>query len=107
MTFFNRFYQFISGGIRKLLIAAFVLFMVVLLSGGVGAFTVYVGGADSQGEAVFAVTAPFFGGFVLIGFFGLLYLFRNRQSGECLYGFLIVLFCYGGIEVLFKACGGS
>lgn len=92
---------------KRLLIVTVIFFVIFLLSGGLAACRDYMFGADSASEVAFAVTAPFFGGFILIGFFGLLYIFRNRQSGECLYGFLIVLFCYGGIEVLFRACGGS
>ena len=92
--------------IRKLLIATAILFTVFLLAGGLGVFQTYVYGASSIMEYRYAVIAPFFGGFVLIGFFGLLYVYRNRGSAECLYGFLIVGFCYGGIEVLLRACGG-
>jgi hypothetical protein len=91
---------------KKLLIATVILFVVFLLACGVGAFNAYTYGASSSSEAVFAVSAPFFGGFVLIGFFGLMQVYKNRASAQCLYGFLIVGFCYGGIEILFQACGG-
>lgn len=91
---------------QKLLIASVILFCVALLAGCLGFFNAMQFGAGSLEEYRFVMTTPFFGGFILIGFFGLLYVYRNRASNQCLYGFAIVLFCYGGIEVIFKAVGG-
>lgn len=71
-----------------------------------GATKAYLFGAQSIGEYNFAVSAPFFGGFVLVGFFGLLQIIRNVGSKECLYGFFVVGFCYVGLEILFQATGG-
>ena len=91
---------------RKLLIVAVVLLAVFMLSNGLGASQIYRVGAHSASDARFAVTAPFFFGFVLIGFFGLLSAYKNAGKIECLYGFGIVGFCYFGIEVIYQLCGG-
>lgn len=91
---------------KRVLIASVVLLSVFLLACGVGTFQVYFFGAQSWGDAVYALSAPFFFGFCLIGFFGLRYIYNQRGSRDCLYGFLVVGVCYGGIEVLFQMCGG-
>jgi hypothetical protein len=85
------------------LVASVILFCVFLLSGGLDDLKSYIFGASSIAEYRFATIAPFFGGFVLIGFFGLLYIYRNARSWKCLLGFLIVGFCYFAIETLFQA----
>ena len=91
---------------RKLLIAAVILFAVFLLSCGIGDLQIYSEGAHSASDARFAVTAPFFFGFVLIGFFGLLYAYKNAGHVESLYGFVVVCFCYFCIEIFYQLCGG-
>lgn len=91
---------------RKLLVATIILFAVFLLSCGLGASKIYGEGAHSASDARYAVTAPFFFGFVLIGFFGLLYAYKNAGHAECLYGFVVVGFCYFCIEIFYQLCGG-
>lgn len=90
--------------IKKLLAATVILFSVACAS-MYGAFWSYIYGAQSYHDYMFAITAPFYAGFVLIGFFGLMYVYRYRRSSQCLYGFLITIFCYGGIEIMYKATG--
>jgi zinc transporter ZupT len=91
---------------RKTMIATAILGFVFLLSGGVGAFIAYINGAHSFEQFVNGLTFPFFAGFLLIGFFGFLKMYRERDNKTCLYGLLIMVIAYGCIEVLFQSCGG-
>lgn len=92
---------------RKFGIALALLGSVFLLSGGVGAVIVYQRGATSYAEFVNGLTFPFFAGFLLIGFFGFLKMYRERNSASCLYGLLIMVFAYICMEVLFGSVGGA
>lgn len=98
---------------HKVLIASVILLAIFMLANGLGAFQIFVSGvpyaptmAEGLKEARFALAAPFFGGFVLIGFFGMLYAYKNAKRPECLLGFLIVGFCYFSIEIMYSVCGG-
>jgi hypothetical protein len=82
------------------------LFCVALVSGGVGMVNVLMNGADSVLDARFALTAPFFGLFVLVGFFGLLLAYNKRGSRDGFLGLIVTVFCYIFIEVLYNVCLG-
>jgi hypothetical protein len=100
----NKLLKLFSG---RSLIALVLLLCVGLLAGGVGFLNICMNGAQSYDEYIFTMTAPFAGGFVLIGFFGFLYAYRNRFCGQCLYGFLVVGVSYICLEILFNACVGA
>lgn len=92
---------------RRLVAPCFMLLMLFLLAGGVGAVQVYAIGYAGDYEAyVNSVTFPFIGGFLFVGFLGLRYAYVNRGSRVCLFGFLIVLICYVCIEYFFRIIGG-
>lgn len=88
---------------HKLLIAASILLTIFFLSGGLSDYKIYRDGTTSIKEYRFATIAPFFAGFVFVGFLGMLKAYKNAGSVESLYGFAIVGFCYFGIELLFWA----
>ena len=90
---------------RTLLILCVLLVVVFLLSGGLGAVHSYLFGAESFGEYRYSTVAPFFGGFILVGAFGLMFAYKHRDSRVCLLGFLISIFCYCGIEVFVNMLG--
>jgi len=92
--------------VSRLLVVVLVLFSVFLLAGGVSALQAYTSGAKTYSQYVTATLAPLFGGFVLMGAFGLVYAYKNRQSRFCLVGFGIALFCYFALEGLFSVLGG-
>jgi hypothetical protein len=98
------FLRLFSG--KRLLVGTVLLVCLFLVSGGVGAFYVYLFGAESYFDYAFTLTWPFFLLFVFVGFLGLLKTVQGKGSVESLYGLIVVLFCYVCIEVLFKACGG-
>lgn len=77
-----------------------MLLVIFLLAGGIGSYVVFTQGASTVMEARFALTGVFFFGFLFAGFLGLLYAINNRESRRCLLGFVVVLFCYGSIELI-------
>lgn len=91
--------------LRKLGMAGFLLLAIFLISGGLHATICYLFGAPTNIDAIQAISAPFIGGFILIGFFGLMYTYKKRSSKYCLLGLLIALFCYGGIETIYGLIG--
>jgi hypothetical protein len=91
----------------KLGIALMLLLNMFLLVGGFSVAKTYMIGASSYEEYIFGATAPFFFGFVLVGFFGLLNVYRWRGSSKCLYAFMVVLLSYVCIEILFTSCGAK
>jgi len=90
--------------IKKLFIATVIL-LVIYVGTMLGATQAYIFGAQSYSDYVYAISAPFFAGFVFVGFLGILKVYKERASPQCLYGFLIVGFCYCGIEVMMKMTG--
>ena len=95
-----------AAGRLRISFAILVLAAIFLLAGGIGALRVYQFGAASTSEARFALSAPFFAGFLFVGFLGMLKAYKLAGKAECLYGFLVVGFCYFSIEILYQACGG-
>lgn len=91
---------------KRLLVGTVLFVCIFLVSGGVGAFNVYLNGADSYFDYSFTLTWPFFLLFVFVGFLGLVKTVNGKGSVESLYGLVVMVFCYVCIEVLFKACGG-
>lgn len=89
----------------KFLTVGSILFCIFLLAGGLGTVHVYLFGARTYSEYIFSVTAPFFAGFVFVGFLGLWSAYKNRCSSRCLYGLLVVVCAYFCIEVLVNAVG--
>ena len=81
-----------------------LLLCIFLFSGGTGIIVVALnGGVTGVWEARNIVTAPFFGGFILMGTFGLVEAHNHpRDRGKVLVGCAYALFSYVGIEVLFK-----
>ena len=92
---------------HKLVTPLFLLTCIFLLAGGLGAFSSYSAGAVDVESYLNAVTFPFIVGFLFVGFLGLRYALANRDSKVCLFGFLIVLICYGCIEYFYRLIGGS
>lgn len=102
--FVSKLYGVFSG--KRLLVSTVLLICLFLVSGGIGAFNVYLNGAESYLDYSFTLTWPFFLLFVFVGVLGLLKTVNGKGSVESLYGLIVVVFCYVCIEVLFKACGG-
>ena len=91
---------------HRLVTPLFLLVCIFLLSGGLSAFSSYVVGVVDVEVYLNAVTFPFVLGFLFVGFLGLRFAYVNRGSRVCLFGFLIVLICYGCIEYFYKLIGG-
>ncbi len=90
---------------RKVLIAVAVGFSIFMLA-QVNTVIICIYKPIPAGSVLWVYSAPYYGGMLLMGFFGLIYAYKHAKSKASLFGFLIVVFAYVGIEVLFKACGG-
>lgn len=91
----------------KFLFPAVLFFTIFLLSGGLLVVNHYRGLPVTNTEARYIVTAPFFGGFVLLGVMGLLQAYKfSGVPSKVFLGLFQVVFCYVGIEVLFRVVGG-
>ena len=86
---------------KKPYFIAVILFSIFLLAGGFSALDAYMNGASSYEQYVTASLAPLFAGCLLMGSFGLMYIYKNHGNSRCLIGLFITLFCYGFIEYLF------
>jgi hypothetical protein len=103
-----KFFKLISkANLRKLGMIAFMLLIIFLLSGGTSAVKCYMFGAESSLEYKSATVFPLVFGFTMMGAFGLLYGLRMRGSKKCLFGFVVTLFCFVGLELMFYAVGGG
>jgi hypothetical protein len=89
---------------RRLVVAAVLTYAIFMLACGLNVAADYVWGAKSYASYRFSTTAPLFAGNVMMGFFGLLWAYKNRGSKWCLVGFGITVFCYAFIEWLFNVC---
>ena len=94
---------------RKFYSVVIISVTIFLLSGGFYAVQTYlVGGhATTYQEYLMGTFFPFFLGSIMMGSFGLLFAYKNRQSPFCLVGFFIVIVCYFFLEYLFNAVGGN
>ena len=95
--------------IKKLYIILVILGTLFLVSGGFYALQSYLSGghATTFQEYLMGMLYPLFLGCTMMGSFGLLFAYKNRQSPVCLVGFLIVIVCYVFIEYIFNAIGGN
>lgn len=92
----------IPGG--PLLLMVTLGFSVFCFSGGAGVVDGLLNGFSGARSAAIGATAVFFGGFLVTGFFGLMFALRNRDNAvKCLLGFGVVLFSYFSIESLYGA----
>ena len=86
-----------SKRLVSLLIFGFFVFCLV---GGVVIAEGYLVGVSNFNEATVAVPAPFIAGMYVTGFFGLMFMIKNRHGG--LYGWFglfMVVFSYVGVEL--------
>lgn len=105
LSFFCKLYH-VKNILYKVFIASVLLCCVFLLSGGLSLAYVLVNGSGSVLVARFALTAPFFGLFVLVGLFGLLMAYKKAGMREGVYGLVISGACFLFIEVLYNTVLG-
>ena len=96
----------LNGLSRKLLIIFMVLFAVFLLAGGFSALDAYMNGAKTYMQYLNSTLAPLASGCILIGAYGLVFAYKNKDRSVCLVGFFITFICYFFLEYLFRAVGG-
>lgn len=82
-----------------------LIFTLFFLSGGPNTLNIYLNHLSvSVRTARSVLTAPFFTGFLLFGFMGLRYAWKNaKDKGKVALGFVYTVFSYFGLEVLFWA----
>jgi hypothetical protein len=92
----------IPGG--PLLLGVTLGFSIFCFSGGCGLVDGLLNGFSGVRQAAIGATAVFFGGFLMTGFFGLMFALKNRDNAvKCLLGLGVVLFSYFSIESLYGA----
>ena len=91
--------------LKRIMVVFVMLSVIFLLAGGIPALYSYVHNGEPITFRAYRenTLAPLFGGCIMMGAFGLMWTYKNRNSPTCLIGFVIVGVCYWIMGFLYEA----